>query len=164
MLRMNNIVNGNIDYKKLKYKRNEAENLILKEGDLLFNRTNSLELVGKCAVFHSKDKYTFASYLIRVRLKTDIANPDYIAIIINSKVGRRQIEAMRRKIIGQANINSNELKKIMIPLPPLNVQESIVEMVHDGRRQTEGLKAEIEGIIEKANKYTEDAIVSARYK
>ena len=71
LLRMNNIINGEIDISSLKYinlTNDKFENYILQKNDVLFNRTNSKELVGKCAVFKLKGIYSFASYLIRLKL------------------------------------------------------------------------------------------------
>lgn len=129
ILRMNNIKDGYLDFSDMKHVilSNEIrESLLLFDGDILFNRTNSKELVGKCAVFHSSDEYVFASYLIRVRLKPRIAISDFVAYCINSVIGRRQIDAISRQIIGQANINSQELRSLLLPLPPLDVQKDIM--------------------------------------
>jgi len=71
ILRMNNIVNGDLDISDLKYiklSKKEFESLKLVKGDLLFNRTNSKELVGKTAVFNLDDDFVFASYLIRLKI------------------------------------------------------------------------------------------------
>ena len=76
------------------------------EGDILINRTNSKELVGKCGVFQAEGEYVFASYLIRVRVDNSRVLPEYLAYAINSPLGRQQVDALSRQIIGQANINS----------------------------------------------------------
>ena len=161
IIRMNNIVEGLLDLSKIKHiklSNNEREKLLLKGGDILFNRTNSKELVGKCAVFHEKGDYVFASYLIRIRVSPSEADPDYVAYIINSPIGRQQIDAMSRQIIGQANINSEELRGLQIPLPPLDVQQTIARRVKEGRaeiahelenadREASEAKAEVEALI-----------------
>lgn len=136
VIRMNNIYDGVLDLSDLKYvKLNERdrERLLLKENDILFNRTNSKELVGKCAVFHEREEYVFASYLIRVRPNPKIAVSDFISYVINSSIGRQQINAISRQIIGQANVNSEELRSLQIPLPPLNIQKEIMRRVEEGR-------------------------------
>ncbi len=130
VLRMNNIQNRKIDLEKLKHCDFEISNLnkekaLLQKGDLLFNRTNSKELVGKTAVFDLDGEYTFASYLIRLRFNKEI-NPYYVNFILNSQIGRMQIDLMSRQILGQANINSEELRNIMIPIPSLEIQNKIV--------------------------------------
>ncbi len=136
VIRMNNIVDGELDLTNLKHIRlstAELDKLVLKEGDILFNRTNSKELVGKCAVFHEKGEFIFASYLIRMRANLAKADPDFLAYVINCPIGRHQINALSRQIIGQANINSEELRSLLIPLPPLGVQRRIMERVGAAR-------------------------------
>ena len=125
IIRMNNIIDGVLNLSALKHiqlREAERRKLLLKKGDILFNRTNSKELVGKCAVFDGTGDYIFASYLIRVRVDVAKVYPDYLAYVINSPLGRQQIDALSRQIIGQANINSEELRSFEIPLPPLETQ------------------------------------------
>ncbi|MCX5823171.1 MAG: restriction endonuclease subunit S [Deltaproteobacteria bacterium] len=135
---MNNILDGELDLGNLKHLRlpkNEMVKLLLKDGDILFNRTNSKELVGKCAVFHAQGEYVFASYLIRIRADSSKANPDFLAYAVNSPIGRQQINALSRQIIGQANVNSVELRSLQIPLPTLSVQKQMMERVAEGREK-----------------------------
>jgi type I restriction enzyme, S subunit len=161
VIRMNNIVEGQLDLSKLKHldlSNADIQNLLLSDGDILFNRTNSKELVGKCAVFHAQGAYVFASYLIRVRVNRTVADPDFVAYVINSPIGRQQINALSRQIIGQANVNSEELRSLRIPLPPLAEQKQIMQRVTDGRseiaREREAtqtlatsIRAEVEALI-----------------
>lgn len=138
VLRMNNVHEGILRFSNIKnveLPANERERLLLKDGDILFNRTNSKELVGKCAVFHGYEEYVYASYLIRVRTFADIADPDFVACIINGPVGRQQIDNMSRQIIGQANVNSKELRRLQIPLPPLAIQKKLVGEVTAARER-----------------------------
>lgn len=138
VLRMNNIKNGRLDYSRLKHvilPQKTLSSLLLVDGDILFNRTNSKDLVGKCAVFYGSEEYVFASYLIRVRPKANTAISDFVAYCINSIIGRQQIDALSRQIIGQANINSQELRSLRIPLPPLDVQIEIMKHINAGRSE-----------------------------
>lgn len=135
VLRMNNIQDREIDTEDLKHfefstSRLNKEKVLLQHGDLLFNRTNSKELVGKTAVFDLKGEYTFASYLIRLRFNSE-TNPYYVNFVLNSRIGRLQIDLMSRQILGQANINSEELKEILIPFPSLEKQNQIVSELND---------------------------------
>ncbi len=131
MLRMNNIINGELDISSLKYIKfsKKLDNYILKENDVLFNRTNSKELVGKSAVFKLDGTYSFASYLIKIKLNFDVIEPNYFVQIINSFIGRKQIDAISRQITGQVNINAEELKNFVIPNPPLEVQNKIANHI-----------------------------------
>jgi type I restriction enzyme, S subunit len=138
MIRMNNIVDGDLNLQNMKYLQlstDEAQELLVRDGDILFNRTNSKELVGKCAVFHAVGEYVFASYLIRIRADSSKADADFLAYVINSRIGREQIDALSRQIIGQANINSVELRGLRVPLPPLTVQKQMMSRVMAGRKE-----------------------------
>jgi type I restriction enzyme S subunit len=154
VLRMNNIVNSELDLtdlKHIKLNANDEEKLILDKGDLLFNRTNSKELVGKTAIFEEEGKYTFASYLIRVKLNPDIANEHYINYLFNSKIGRLQIDMVSRQILGQANVNSQELQDFIFPIPPLKIQNQIANTIKKKKEEIKRLKI-------KASRNRENAI------
>jgi type I restriction enzyme S subunit len=132
---MGNITSeGEILYSNLKYVSSEISDLpklYLQNGDLVFNRTNSYELVGKSAVFENSEPYTLASYLIRVRF-LELIKSNYIASYINSKVCREtQLEPQIIQQNGQANFNGTKLSNILIPLPPLSEQIRIVQKLDE---------------------------------
>ncbi len=165
ILRMNNIVDGVLDTRHLKYVRlpeKERARLLLQEGDILFNRTNSKELVGKCAVFHEDTNYVFASYLIRLRVESSKISPDFLAFAINSPIGRIQIDALSRQIIGQANINTEELRSFRIPLPPLTMQQAIVQRVAEGRTAIAQEKEKTRCLAVMVEKEIEEMILGVR--
>lgn len=129
MLRMVNLQADAWDITELKYikmKESEKKVYLLRNGDLLFNRTNSKELVGKCNVFNLPGEYVFASYLIRVRLKADTLLPDYVTAYLASPVGRIQIDAVSRQIAGMTNINAEEIRDLLIPIPKQETQQRVV--------------------------------------
>ena len=125
VLRMNNITyQGGWNFSSLKYMNltsKEQKKYLVKKGDLLFNRTNSRELVGKTAVFYEDKPMVFAGYLVRGRCN-DKAIPEYISAFMNSKYGKQTLKAMCKSIVGMANINAKEFQKIKIPLAPINIQ------------------------------------------
>jgi len=129
VLRMGNIQNGRLDLTNLKYRTldTEIERLLLKDGDLLFNRTNSPELVGKTAVFHGNYPMSFASYLIRVRFAPGVADPDFVNYWINSTWGRAWARQVKTDGVSQSNINGSKLSQMPIPLPPIEEQREIVD-------------------------------------
>jgi type I restriction enzyme S subunit len=100
--------------------------LLLAKGDILVNRTNSAELVGKCAVFDLDKKCGFASYLIRLRLDEARAEPGLVALYINSPAGRKYMFDERKQMTGQANVNAKKLKALPIALPSLSEQRRII--------------------------------------
>lgn len=136
ILRMNNIQNGRLDYSKLKYISSDSKDLprlYLKKYDILFNRTNSYELVGKTALYEgNNDEYTFASYLIRIKLFNKYINSQYISYYLNSKLFRKlQIEPLIIQQCGQANYSGEKLKNVLIPIPPKKEQKRIVAKVNE---------------------------------
>ncbi len=130
VLRMGNIQDGKLDYKNLKYfptDHDEFPALFLDDGDLLFNRTNSPELVGKTAVYRSEvSPCSYASYLIAVKL-TQSFLPEIASAYINSAYGRHWIKSVVVQQVGQANVNGSKLAALTIPLPPKAEQLALVK-------------------------------------
>ncbi|EFO2462356.1 restriction endonuclease [Escherichia coli] len=126
ILRMGNITyQGRWDFTDLKYldlSVKEKDKYLVKEGDLLFNRTNSKELVGKTAVYEEDRPMAFAGYLIRVR-PNSIGNNYYISGCLNSIHGKITLMNMCKSIVGMANINAQELQNIEILIPPKHLQD-----------------------------------------
>ncbi|MCT4351255.1 restriction endonuclease subunit S [Vibrio sp. NC2] len=126
VLRMNNITyEGNWDFSALKYmdmSKEDENKYLVKSGDILFNRTNSKELVGKTAVYREATSMAYAGYLVRARCN-ELAHPDYISSFMNSKYGKKTLQSMCKSIVGMANINAKEFQKIKIAKPPVELQE-----------------------------------------
>lgn len=143
VLRMGNISAGKLDIEKLKYlsaDHAEFPALLLESGDLLFNRTNSAELVGKSAIFDLEGKHwSFASYLIRVRVLT--INAEWLASYINSVFGRDWIREVKNQQVGQANVNGSKLKALAIPLPPLQELTMVLDLMSREISSIEALDA-----------------------
>lgn len=147
MLRMNNLQDDGWDLRELKYIQlgaDELERYRVVPGDLLFNRTNSKELVGKCEIFSEPGDWVFASYLIRVRLRSEVVLPQFASDFLNTRSGRLQIDRLSRQIIGMTNINAEELKEILIPVPPPLKQRELVGAMDAARatRRTNLAKAD----------------------
>ncbi len=129
VLRMGNIQNGEIELTSLKYlptNHDQFPDLFLEDGDLLFNRTNSPELVGKTAVYRSQiSPCSYASYLIAVRF-TELFIPELASAYINSAFGRNWVKSVVVQQVGQANVNGSKLAALAILLPPLEEQTEIL--------------------------------------
>ncbi|MGQ0444876.1 MAG: restriction endonuclease subunit S [Beijerinckiaceae bacterium] len=153
VLRMGNIIGGSLDSSELKYlpaDHSEFPELLLKPGDLLFNRTNSAELVGKTAMYAGRpDPCSFASYPIRVRLSNQCL-PQFLAFYINSVFGRAWIKTVVNQQVGQANVNGTKLKALVVPLPPLAEQHRIVAEVERRLSVIEELEATISANLKRA--------------
>jgi type I restriction enzyme, S subunit len=152
VLRMGNIVEGEIDYSELKYLPTDYEEfprLLLEPGDLLFNRTNSPELVGKTAVFRGDRQCSFASYLIRVKTVSGCV-PEFVAAYINSAYGRAWVKSVVTQQGGQANVNGTKLQALAIPLPPLAVQRRIVAEVDRRLSIVREVEAEVDANLTRA--------------
>ena len=95
----------------------EAKEFLLRDGDLLFNRTNSYELVGRCGVFYGAERgeKVFASYLVRLNTNKDLLLPECAAALLNTRYGVQEIRRRARQSINQTNVNPEEVKEIEVP-------------------------------------------------
>lgn len=145
-LRMGNITyNGDWDFSSLKYinlNPDELNKYLVKRNDIVFNRTNSKELVGKTAVFTSDEKMVIAGYLIRVRTNS-LGNPFYLSAYLNSRHGKAILMGMCKNIIGMANINAQELQNISILIPPISFQNQFATQIQNIELQKEKVKTQI---------------------
>ena len=121
ILGMYHIHEGRVRWENVSYvqlKDRDKGKYLLRRGDMLFNRTNSAELVGKTAVFDLEQEAVFASYLIRFRLDSELADSHFVCAYINSYHGRAFIERNMARAIGQVNISASTMHKMPIPVPP----------------------------------------------
>ena len=154
VLRMGNIQDGKLDYSSLKYFEKDYKDLVkylLEGGDLLFNRTNSAELVGKSAIYKKYfPKSIFASYLIRVKVNKSIYSSEFLNYYINSSFGREFIKSVVSQNVGQANVNGTKLKSMDVPLVPLTQQTQIVEEIEKRFSEADNLEKAIDDSLVKS--------------
>lgn len=128
-LRMNNLTaDGHLDLHDLKYidiSDEEIEKCVVRTGDVLFNRTNSIDLVGKTALFDLPEEMVIAGYIIRVRLKKNML-PEVFSEYMNLKALKDILRSMAKGAVNQANINAQELQSIKIYLPDIELQKQFV--------------------------------------
>ena len=129
VLRMGNIQNGRVLLEELVYTDNESEieKYSIEYNDLLFNRTNSRELVGKTAIYSFQEKAIYAGYLIKYSMI--LSNSHYINYVMNSPFHYQWCAKVRSDAIGQSNINATKLQSYIVPLPPLEEQKEIVATI-----------------------------------
>jgi type I restriction enzyme S subunit len=143
VLGMRNIQDGRLSWDSLAFTddENEFEKYQLKYNDVLFNRTNSAELVGKTAIYKGKLEAIFAGYLIRINRKDDLLDADYLNYYLNSKNVRQYGFSVMISSVNQANINGSKLKEYPIPIPSLKEQQSIVKKLDALSTETKKLEA-----------------------
>ena len=131
VLRMGNIQNGKIDWEDLKFSsdKEEIEKYKLRKNDVLFNRTNSPEHVGKTAIYKSDREAIFAGYLIRINYKHDEINGSYLSYFMNSHTAKKYGDSVKSFGVNQSNINGTKLKTYPFPLCSLEEQNQIVQEI-----------------------------------
>ena len=132
VLRMGNIQDGLLDWGDLVFTSDAAEisKYRLSNGDVLFNRTNSPELVGKTAVFRGERDAIYAGYLIRVRCGERLL-PDYLNYCLGSPAGREYCWQVKSDGVSQSNINARKLAAFTFGLPSVEEQQEIIRRVED---------------------------------
>jgi type I restriction enzyme S subunit len=147
ILRMNNITyEGSMDFSDIKYielNDEDKKKYLVHKGELLFNRTNSKELVGKTAVYKRDEPMAFAGYLLRL-VPNEKANSEYISGFLNSNHGKKILYGMAKNIVGMANINAKEFGSIPIPIPPIGLQNKYADMVNQIESQKSLVKQSID--------------------
>ena len=154
-LRMNNITSdGHLtlkDTKTISLEGAEYEKAVVRKGDILFNRTNSLEHVGKTCVFDQEEEMIIAGYLIRVRLKEEII-PEFLSYFLNCDTTKTTLRKLAIGAVHQANISASSLKKVRIKFPENKAeQERIVTQIKKIEDKIKALKCNLDTITEKCN-------------
>lgn len=130
-LRMNNLTfDGRLDLTDLKYidiPDEELEKSVVRKGDVLFNRTNSVELVGKTATFDFNQEMVIAGYIIRVRLNERML-PEVFSQYMNLEALKTLLRDMAKGAVNQANINAQELQSIKVYVPDIDSQKRFVDI------------------------------------
>ena len=150
-IRMNNITyDGKLDLsdtKRITIPDADAESFIVRQGDILFNRTNSRDLVGKTCVFDQSEPMIIAGYIIRLRMN-GLVLPEYLSQFMNTRYAKKLLLGMAKGAVGQANINAKELQDIAIIIPPIDIQQDFLGLI----RQSDKSKFEIEQAITSIDK------------
>lgn len=127
ILRMNNLVDGVVLNENLQYV-NVDEKIFktfqLKKGDILFNRTNSAELVGKTALFNENSLTVFASYLIRITTNKEQLLPDFLNWYFNWEIVQKRLRSIATRGVSQANISASNLQNFKLPIPPIITEQA----------------------------------------
>jgi len=132
ILRMMNLKDGVVDPSDLKYidlEEEEYNKYQVRNKDILFNRTNSIDLVGRTSIFDLALNCVFASYIVRLGVIEKKMNPYFLNYYFNSVFAQRNLKKLATKAVGQSNISASKLRTFKIPIPSLKTQEQIVEII-----------------------------------
>lgn len=133
VLRMGNLQNGEIDWSNLAYTSDEEDikKYLLKSGDVLFNRTNSPELVGKTSIYRGEMPAIYAGYLIKLDYEKNIVVGDYLNYYLNSSKAKEYYMQVKTDGVSQSNINAKKIGEFEISLPTITEQHEIVRLIDD---------------------------------
>ena len=153
VVRMGNIQNGVIDWSNLVYtsEKEEIAQYSLVRGDILFNRTNSPELVGKTAIYRGERPAVFAGYLVRVNQIDEIASGPYVAYFLNSPRAREHGKSVKTDGVNQSNINGTKLQEYPFPICSTAEQVEIVRILDTCLEAAEVLNMDIDANLARAD-------------
>ena len=148
-IRMNNITDDGIldltDTKRITLKGQALENATVRYGDMLFNRTNSIDKVGKTCVFHQSETMVIAGYIVCVRF-ADHSSAEYVSGYLNSKEGKRVLRNIAKGSVHQANISAADLAAIPIAIPPLSLQQEFADFAAEADKSQFALEQEVDAL------------------
>lgn len=152
VIRMGNLQNGNIDWSDLVYTSDldEIEKYSLRKNDLLFNRTNSPELVGKTAKYKGENPALFAGYLIRINQIETIALSDYVNYFLNSHIAKQYGNRVKTDGVNQSNINGEKLQNYPFPFCSIEEQLVIIKILENKLSLTDASIRDVEIQLTKA--------------
>jgi type I restriction enzyme S subunit len=129
---MTNVANGVVDFDSLQFvdiSDTAAAPYIVKDGDILFNRTNSPHLVGRTGLVRNPPPCVFASYLVRLQADRSRVMPEYLNTYLNWDPVQQRIREMATRGVSQANVSASKLAELEVRIPSLDEQERIARII-----------------------------------
>lgn len=162
VLRMGNLQDGKLDWSNLAYTSDpeEIEKYKLSAGDVLFNRTNSPELVGKTSIFQGEREAVYAGYLIRIKCKENL-NPEFLNYLLNSPDARDYCYQVKSDGVSQSNINAQKLKAYTISVPTMTEQTEIVRRIEELFAFADNIKQKTNVALDRVNNLTQSILDKA---
>ena len=163
VLRMGNIQNAKFDWADLVYTSDDDEisEYLLHDGDVLFNRTNSPELVGKTAIYRGERRAIFAGYLIRVNHIRSIADSQYVNLFLNSHVARKYGNSVKTDGVNQSNINGTKLSNYPFPCCSIEEQREVASILEKTLSLVDETEAGISQELQKADALRQSVLKKA---
>jgi len=149
VIRMGNLQGGEINWNNLVYSNNEDDNQKYKlvEGDVLFNRTNSAEQVGKTSIYRGERPAIYAGYLIKLDYDRSRINGEYLNYLLNSPEAKEYCNRVKSDAVNQSNINAQKIGVFEIPLISMEEQKEIVNLLNSMLRNEKQSRESAESII-----------------
>lgn len=162
VLRMGNLQSGKLDWGNLVYTSDtdEIEKYLLESGDVLFNRTNSPELVGKTSIYRGERKSIYAGYLIRVK-GSDKLNAEFLNILLNSPDAKSYCLAVKSDGVSQSNINAQKLRAFSFRNPSIEEQSQIVRRVEELFAFADQIEMQVKNAQGRVNNLTQSILAKA---
>lgn len=162
VLRMGNLQGGKLDWTDLVYTSDTAEikKYKLENKDVLFNRTNSPELVGKTAIYNSEQPAIYAGYLIRVQCLPTL-DPDYLNYHLNSLIAKQYCYSVKSDGVSQSNINAQKLIAYPLHVPPLPEQQEIVRRIEQLFAYADTIEKQVNNALTHVNSLTQSILAKA---
>ncbi len=151
VLRMGNMRNGEIDWSDLAFTNDEEDikKYWLQKDDVLFNRTNSAEWVGKVSIYRGEHPAIYAGYIIKLDYDRELLKGEYLNYILNSPEEREYCQAVKTDGVNQSNINSKKIGSFVIPIPSIEEQLQIIKVIKNLLAKENAAKEAAEAVIEK---------------
>lgn len=163
VLRMGNMQHGEIDWTNLAYSEDEEDNkkYNLIPGDVLFNRTNSAEWVGKVSIYRGEMPAIYAGYIIKLDYDRKIMNGEYLNYILNSPEENEYCKMVKTDGVNQSNINSKKIGAFEVPIPSMEEQLETVRIINELLEKEDHAKTLVETIIEQINTMKKSILAKA---
>jgi type I restriction enzyme S subunit len=162
VLRMGNLQRGKLEWGNLVFTsdKDEIAKYLLEEGDVLFNRTNSPELVGKTSIYRGERKSIYAGYLIRVK-GSDELNSEFLNILLNSPDAKSYCMTIKSDGVSQSNINAQKLRAFSFNNPSYEEQLQIVRRVEELLAFTDQIEQQVKNAQGRVNNLTQSILAKA---
>ena len=150
VIRMGNLQQGEIDWTDLAYTtdKDDIEKYHLEPNDVLFNRTNSAALVGKTSIYRGEYPAIYAGYLIKLDYDHDVVIGDYLNYTLNTQDAKEYCNTVKTDGVNQSNINAKKIGAYMLPVPSIQEQKRIVELLKGFIEKEQQAKEAAEQVID----------------
>jgi type I restriction enzyme S subunit len=139
--------------------KNEKKSYLLNKREILFNNTNSQELVGKTVLFDLDGDYFCSNHITRIKVKEDIVNANYLALILNLYQRNKVFFNTCTNWNNQSGVNGELLGSFIIPVPDMDIQIKIATEIQNRTAQAKQLQQEATAELEEAKARVEKIIL-----